>query len=63
MKNEDALAAVKQSLRASTEGDLAEVFSRPDDEIRHSYRWRWSSPLHYVDTPDLSVTTNTGVVI
>ncbi|KAM1108417.1 hypothetical protein ACFX2B_005008 [Malus domestica] len=39
-KNEDALAAVKESRWASAEGDLAEVFSRPDDEtLLHSYHW------------------------
>ncbi|KAM2250381.1 hypothetical protein ACFXTI_004894 [Malus domestica] len=38
--NEDALAAVKESRWASAEGDLAEVFSRPDDEtLLHSYHW------------------------
>ncbi|KAJ4703394.1 Endonuclease [Melia azedarach] len=47
----DALAAVKELLPDSAEGDLANVCSWPD-EIRHYYHWRWSSPLHYVDTPD-----------
>lgn len=49
--SEEALAAVKELLPASAKGDLAEVCSWPD-EIRYSYHWRWSSPLHYVDTPD-----------
>ncbi|KAM1033310.1 hypothetical protein TB2_036314 [Malus domestica] len=49
--SEEALAAVKELLPASAKGDLAEVCSWPD-EIRHSYHWRWSGPLHYVDTPD-----------
>lgn len=47
--SEDALAAVKELLPESAEGDLAAVCSWPD-EIRFHYRW--SSALHYVDTPD-----------
>ncbi|XP_024018900.1 endonuclease 4 isoform X2 [Morus notabilis] len=46
---EEALAAVKRLLPDSAEGDLASVCSWPD-EIRFHYRW--SSALHYVDTPD-----------
>ncbi|GAV59490.1 LOW QUALITY PROTEIN: S1-P1_nuclease domain-containing protein [Cephalotus follicularis] len=48
---EDALEAVKQLLPDSAEGDLASVCSWPD-EIRYNYHWRWTSVLHYVDTPD-----------
>jgi hypothetical protein len=47
----DALAAVKELLPESAGGDLAAVCSWPD-EIRHYYHWRWSGPLHYLDTPD-----------
>ncbi|KAL2343969.1 hypothetical protein Fmac_005254 [Flemingia macrophylla] len=47
--SEDALFAVKQLLPASAEGDLAAVCSWAD-EVRFHYRW--SSALHYVDTPD-----------
>lgn len=50
---EDALAAVKMLLPESAGGDLAAVCSWPD-EIRHNFHWRWSSALHYVDTPDFS---------
>ncbi|OAY24743.1 endonuclease 4 isoform X2 [Manihot esculenta] len=46
---EDAVAAVKELLPDSAEGDLAAVCSWPD-EIRFHYRW--SSALHYIDTPD-----------
>lgn len=46
---EDALAAVKKLLPDSAEGELAAVCSWPD-EIR--FHLHWSSPLHYVDTPD-----------
>ncbi|GLU23077.1 hypothetical protein SLE2022_391090 [Rubroshorea leprosula] len=49
--NEDALAAVKDLLPESAEGELAAVCSWPD-EIKWYHQWRWSSPLHYVDTPD-----------
>lgn len=49
--SEDALFAVKQLLPDSAEGDLAAVCSWAD-EVRHNYNYRWSSALHYVDTPD-----------
>ncbi|WJX46227.1 Endonuclease 4 [Trifolium repens] len=49
--SEDALFAVNQLLPDSAQGDLAAVCSWPD-EIRHNYHYRWSSALHYVDTPD-----------
>ncbi|KAK7319620.1 hypothetical protein RJT34_04343 [Clitoria ternatea] len=49
--SEDALFAVKQLLPDSAEGDLAAVCSWAD-EVRHNYHYRWSSALHYVDTPD-----------
>ena len=42
---------VKELLPASAEGDLAAVCSWPD-EIRWKAHYRWSSALHYVDTPD-----------
>lgn len=48
---QNSLAAVKDLLPESAEGDLASVCSWADT-IRRNYRWRWSSPLHYVDTPD-----------
>ncbi|KAL2244824.1 UNVERIFIED_CONTAM: Endonuclease 4 [Sesamum indicum] len=48
---EDALAAVKALLPDHAEGDLADVCSWPD-EVRRNPHYRWSSPLHYVDTPD-----------
>ncbi|XP_024983985.1 endonuclease 4-like [Cynara cardunculus var. scolymus] len=48
---EEALKAVKDLLPETAEGDLASVCSWPD-EIKHRYNWRWTSELHYVDTPD-----------
>lgn len=47
--SEDALIAVKQLLPDSAEGDLAAVCSWAD-QVRFHYRW--SSALHYADTPD-----------
>lgn len=49
--SEDAKAAIKELLPYSAGGDLASVCSWPD-EIRHGYNWRWTGPLHYIDTPD-----------
>ncbi|KAL5774574.1 hypothetical protein ACOSP7_012131 [Xanthoceras sorbifolium] len=46
---EDALAAVKELLPDSAEGDLANVCSWAD-EVR--FHWHWSGALHYIDTPD-----------
>uniref|UniRef100_A0A7N0TRU1 Aspergillus nuclease S1 n=1 Tax=Kalanchoe fedtschenkoi TaxID=63787 RepID=A0A7N0TRU1_KALFE len=48
---EEASAAVKSLLPDYADGQLANVCSWPD-EIRHSYRWRWTGPLHYIDVPD-----------
>ncbi|XP_024005216.1 endonuclease 4 isoform X1 [Eutrema salsugineum] len=48
---EETIAAVKKLLPESAEGELASVCSWPD-EIKHHWQWRWTSPLHYVDTPD-----------
>ncbi|KAJ4831391.1 Endonuclease 4 [Turnera subulata] len=45
----DAIAAVKEFLPASAEGDLAAVCSWAD-QIRFHYHW--SSGLHFADTPD-----------
>lgn len=47
--NEDALMAVTALLPDRAEGDLANVCSWAD-EIK--FHMRWSSPLHYIDTPD-----------
>ncbi|GFQ06354.1 endonuclease 4 [Phtheirospermum japonicum] len=47
--SEDALTAVKALLPENAEGDLANVCSWADEIKFHN---RWSSPLHYVDTPD-----------
>lgn len=50
---EDALAAVKSLLPERAEGDLASVCSWAD-EVRRDPHYRWSSHLHYVNTPDFA---------
>ncbi|OMO65081.1 S1/P1 nuclease [Corchorus olitorius] len=54
---EDAVAAVKELLPPSAEGELAAVCSWADD-IKWYYKWHWTSPLHYVDTPDFKCNYN-----
>ncbi|KAM7484577.1 hypothetical protein LguiA_000586 [Lonicera macranthoides] len=44
-----AADAVKKLLPVSAENDLGSVCSWAD---RVRFRYRWSSPLHYIDTPD-----------
>ncbi|KAJ4703397.1 Endonuclease [Melia azedarach] len=47
---EEAMAAVKELLPDSAEGELASVCSWAD-EVR--FRKRWTSPLHYLNTPEV----------
>lgn len=47
---EDATKAVKELL-PENEGNLSSVCSWAD-EIKWMNKWRWTSELHYVDTPD-----------
>eukprot|EP00253_Pinus_taeda_P000084 PITA_00084 len=49
--NKAADDAVQKLLPKYAEGDLASLCSWPD-EIRYWYRYRWTGPLHYIDTPD-----------
>lgn len=49
--SQDSLAGVKKLLPDHAQGELANVCSWAD-EVRYNYHYRWSSPLHYVDTPD-----------
>ncbi|VAH53055.1 unnamed protein product [Triticum turgidum subsp. durum] len=44
----EALAGVKALLPSSAKGELAEVCSWADSQ---RFRYRWSSPLHFADTP------------
>ncbi|XP_057853979.2 endonuclease 4 isoform X1 [Cryptomeria japonica] len=46
-----AADAVQQLLPDYAEGDLASLCSWPD-EIKFWHKYHWSSPLHYIDTPD-----------
>ncbi|KAL6990995.1 Endonuclease 4 [Sarracenia purpurea var. burkii] len=55
--SEDASVAVKALLPDYAEGDLASVCSWAD-EIRQNFHWRWTGPLHYVDTPDFRCNYN-----
>ncbi|XP_010439450.1 PREDICTED: endonuclease 5-like [Camelina sativa] len=48
---DDTIAAVKKLLPESAEGDLAAFCSWPD-EIKHLSQWKWTSVLHYVNTPE-----------
>ncbi|EMS50011.1 hypothetical protein CFC21_019522 [Triticum aestivum] len=45
----EALAGVKALLPSSANGELAEVCSWADTQ---RFRYRWSSPLHFADTPE-----------
>lgn len=48
--SEAAADAVEQLLAESAENDLASLCSWADN-VR--FRYRWSAPLHYINTPDL----------
>lgn len=47
----DAAHVVRMLLPDYANGDLSALCVWPD-QIRHWYRYRWSSPLHFIDTPD-----------
>ncbi|XP_052202069.1 endonuclease 1 [Diospyros lotus] len=47
----EAAHAVKMLLPDYVNGDLSAVCVWPD-QVRHWYRYRWTSPLHFIDTPD-----------
>ena len=44
----EASAAVKELLPSWANGELAEVCAWAD---KQRFRYRWSSPLHFADTP------------
>lgn len=46
-----ALAGVRSLLPDYANGSLASLCTWPDD-IRWMWKWQWTSPLHYIDTPD-----------
>ncbi|GMN50887.1 hypothetical protein TIFTF001_020050 [Ficus carica] len=47
----EAAEAVENLLPPYVRGDLSALCVWPD-QIRHWYRYRWTSPLHFIDTPD-----------
>ncbi|KAI9121692.1 hypothetical protein K1719_008725 [Acacia pycnantha] len=47
----EAEEAVKNLLPDYVKGDLSALCVWPD-QIRHWYKYRWTSPLHFIDTPD-----------
>ncbi|KAH9617077.1 hypothetical protein KSS87_021687 [Heliosperma pusillum] len=53
----EALHAVKNLLPEHLDGNLSALCVWPD-QVRHWYKYRWSSPLHFIDTPDDSCSFN-----
>ncbi|TQD88292.1 hypothetical protein C1H46_026173 [Malus baccata] len=51
----EAAEAVQNLLPHYVDGDLSALCVWPD-QIRHWYRYRWTSPLHFIDTPDNACT-------
>lgn len=47
----EAAHIVKMLLPDYADGDLSSLCVWPD-QIRHWYKYRWTSPLHFIDTPD-----------
>lgn len=47
----DAAHVVRMLLPDYVNGNLSALCVWPD-QIRHWYRYRWTSPLHFIDTPD-----------
>ncbi|CAI0407297.1 unnamed protein product [Linum tenue] len=57
----EAAHAVAQLLPETVNGDLSALCVWPD-QIRHWYRYRWTSPLHFIDTPDDSCTFDHSII-
>ena len=47
----EAAHAVKMLLPDYANGNLSSLCVWPD-QIRHWYKYRWTSSLHFIDTPD-----------
>lgn len=47
----DAAHAVRSLLPADVGGDLSALCVWPD-QVRHWYKYSWTGPLHFIDTPD-----------
>ncbi|KAI3832949.1 hypothetical protein MKW98_025833 [Papaver atlanticum] len=52
---DDAAEAVRSLLPDYVNGDLSALCTWPD-QIRHWYKYRWTSSLHFIDTPDNACT-------
>ncbi|KAK9131644.1 hypothetical protein Scep_011172 [Stephania cephalantha] len=50
-----AAEVVKNLLPDYVDGDLSALCTWPD-QIRHWYKYRWTSSLHFIDTPDKACT-------
>lgn len=48
---EEAAESVRRLLPEYVDGDLSALCVWPD-QVRHWYKYRWSAPLHFIDTPD-----------
>ncbi|CAM8991826.1 unnamed protein product [Rhodiola kirilowii] len=51
----EAAEIVAKLLPDYANGDLSSLCTWPD-QIRHWYKYRWTSPLHFIDTPDKACT-------
>jgi len=51
----DAAHAVRNLLPEDVGGDLSALCVWPD-QVRHWYKYRWTGPLHFIDTPDKACT-------
>lgn len=47
----EASEAISHLLPPNVKGNLSALCTWPD-QIRHWYKYRWTSPLHFIDTPD-----------
>ncbi|KAL0010964.1 hypothetical protein SO802_006072 [Lithocarpus litseifolius] len=53
----EALEAIQNLLPLNVNGDLSALCTWPD-RIWHWHKYRWTSPLHFIDTPDDECTFN-----
>nr|POF10727.1 endonuclease 1 [Quercus suber] len=53
----EALEVIQNLLPLNVNGDLSALCTWPD-QVRHWHKYRWTSPLHFIDTPDDGCTFN-----
>ncbi|KAL7130117.1 hypothetical protein ABFS83_13G112200 [Erythranthe nasuta] len=53
----EAKHAVQMLLPENVNGDLSALSVWPD-QVRHWYKYRWTGPLHFIDTPDQACNFN-----